>query len=1197
MTPDHDLTRSAPSDNITRSQGEPPTLSADPAKDQSTLPRTASAGDAIDAPPGFVLERELGEGGMGVVYLARQLGLNRLVALKLVKPSAKVDAKALIRFLAEAEAVAAVRHPNVVEVYQYGEHAGKPYMALEYCPGGDLTGLVSPTRERGTVSREATPSASEQAAWFRRIADLMAKVADGVHAAHALGIVHRDLKPHNVFLANPPGEPAASAARPGEPAALAAWVPKVADFGLAKRGIGSDLTNTEAVMGTPAYMAPEQAGGGTKFVGPEADVWALGVMLYELCCGERPIDTSGPLLDALARVAKGDVSQLRTKAPTVPPDLSLIAHKCLSPDPRDRYPTAGALAADLRNWLDGKPISARPAGVIEQAVKWAKRNKKLAGMGLAVLLTMTLATAVSLGFGLEADKQASEAKREKKNVEDKAEALTAQLTETNRVLDLAKLREAEVAIGADQMDSAAEKLSGIAAQNRCFVWALLNRWTRKEALTMRGHSRDVSGVAYSPDGRRIATNSHGHIVVWDAATGERLSEVRDRGGGGVAFSPDGQQLLPLALGREQPDGCWARVLGTAKGQLLSELNQTQNIAATEKFTVTCVALSPDGRRVFTAGPGDFSLRLWDATSGLTLVIFDGHESVAAAAFSPDSRFVATATADEFFSVRRSSGSASLWDAATGKRLIEFKAGDIPVTSVAFSPDGRRIVTGDALGTARVWEIDLRAPTATYHMGWPSEANLTFSPDSRMISIGFGSPLREITTGQKVSKRESADESEAWRSNYYWNRKRVQRVAKGAEEYVAQVLDDKLKRCLVELPVHSEQVTAGSLSHDEKRAVTGSKDGTAVVWDANTGEKLVTLKGHSAEVTDAVFSPDGRRIATGSSDQSARLWDTVSGQCLLILSEHNSTVGQVAFSADNQKFATVCFDRTVRVWDATPAHGDITFKGPRYVEQFAISPDGQRVATVDRGRYASVWDTASGRMILKVGDWLSSPWSVTFSPDGQRIAIGGNQFIRIFDAATGEEVSGFDSASMCHCLVFSPDGKRLASGCSWVEVWDLATRDRVAVSDSLSGPVTRMEFNADGTKIVTRLGSEEMVMLDSSTGKKVKDGPRPTFVNPTDLLPDGRRVVYQGSEVVIVNSHIEPDELARRRLRARPDPWRHDVLAKKYEKNPFASVVQKSLEQKARGQLAVEAGDIDKAWGHFIAAEVLRPKPVSPEPKK
>jgi hypothetical protein len=385
MTPEQDRIHPPPDGDLTHSANALSTATGEAAaalRDLLTVTGVTGgpppAGpQAIDPPPGFVLEREIGVGGMGVVYLARQLGLNRPVALKLVKGSDKLDAKAVIRFLAEAEAVAAVRHPNVVEVYQYGDHQGKPYLALEYCPGGDLTTLSKAEQTR-------------DAGWFRRVADLMAAVSDGVNAAHALGIVHRDLKPHNVFL-------------------TADGTPKVADFGLAKRGLGSDLTNTEAVMGTPAYMSPEQAGGGTKFVGPESDVWSLGVMLYELASGERPFAGDTPL-ELISRVIGGDVPKLNTKCPAVPAELALLAHKCLSKDPRDRYLTAGELAADLRNWLAGRSITAKPAGAVESAVKWARRNKVLAGAAASVAVTLVVAVAVSLTYAVQADRSAADAR-------------------------------------------------------------------------------------------------------------------------------------------------------------------------------------------------------------------------------------------------------------------------------------------------------------------------------------------------------------------------------------------------------------------------------------------------------------------------------------------------------------------------------------------------------------------------------------------------------------------------------------------------------------------------------------------------------------------------------------------------------------------------------------------------------------------
>jgi Protein kinase domain len=371
MTPDLNTVTSPPDNSPTRTGGVPPEPDTQPFQSAAGIP---------DAPPGFTLDREIGSGGMGVVYLAHQSGLNRTVALKTVRAGTTLDHRSLIRFLAEAEAVAAVRHPNVVEVYAFGEHAGRPFLALEYCPGGDLTTVTKAEQTRDVN-------------WFRRAAELMTKIADGVNAAHALGIVHRDLKPANVLLA-------------------ADGTPKVTDFGLAKRGLGSDLTHTTDVLGTPAYMAPEQASGRTKFVGLEADVWALGVMLYELLGGTRPFDAPNPL-ELIAAVAKADVPPLRDRFPTVPTDLALVTHKCLTADPRDRYPTAGAFTTDLRNWLDGKPVSARPAGRIESAVKWVKRNKRVALTGAGVLLVMATATGVSIGFGLDATEQRKKAEEEK----------------------------------------------------------------------------------------------------------------------------------------------------------------------------------------------------------------------------------------------------------------------------------------------------------------------------------------------------------------------------------------------------------------------------------------------------------------------------------------------------------------------------------------------------------------------------------------------------------------------------------------------------------------------------------------------------------------------------------------------------------------------------------------------------------------
>ncbi|MFO0824429.1 MAG: serine/threonine-protein kinase [Gemmataceae bacterium] len=320
---------------------------------------------------------ELGRGGMGVVYKARQQALNRIVALKTIRGN-RVGQKDLARFLVEAEAVAAIEHPNVVRVYAYGEHEGQPYMALEFLPGGTLA-------ERIDRTGKLPPAETAQ---------LVASVARGVAAAHALGIVHRDLKPANVLFAGTgertsgvfstvSGDASATPTAPNSDSRDTKPEPKVADFGLAKRGT-SDLTQTQAVMGTPAYMAPEQADGKTKFVGPTADVWSLGVILYECLHGERPFQAPD-VHGLLGMIRSAELPQLDSHS-RIPRELDLICRKCLEKNPADRYPSAAEFADDLERYTRGEPVTVRPLSSAARGYRWAKRNPVVSGLLGAVFL-------------------------------------------------------------------------------------------------------------------------------------------------------------------------------------------------------------------------------------------------------------------------------------------------------------------------------------------------------------------------------------------------------------------------------------------------------------------------------------------------------------------------------------------------------------------------------------------------------------------------------------------------------------------------------------------------------------------------------------------------------------------------------------------------------------------------------------------
>jgi eukaryotic-like serine/threonine-protein kinase len=317
-----------------------------------TLPKSPSTGQTPAWAEGYSVLDIAGRGAMGVVFRAVQTGLNRVVALKMLRADDATPAE-LARFRAEAELVAAVRHPHTVAVYDVGRDPAAPYLAMEYLPGGTLTDRL----------RDGPLAA-------RRAAGLVEAVARGVAAAHAQGVVHRDLKPGNILFD-------------------ADGVPKVADFGLAKRG-GTDATRTGAILGTPSYMAPEQAGGGGKFATPAADVWALGVVLYECLTGARPF-AGDSALDVLAKVQADEPASVRSLVPTVPRGLDTIVRKCLQKDPTRRYPSAAELADDLRRHINGEPLSARRAGRAERAVLWARRKPTLAVASVAVPLAVGLA--------------------------------------------------------------------------------------------------------------------------------------------------------------------------------------------------------------------------------------------------------------------------------------------------------------------------------------------------------------------------------------------------------------------------------------------------------------------------------------------------------------------------------------------------------------------------------------------------------------------------------------------------------------------------------------------------------------------------------------------------------------------------------------------------------------------------------------
>lgn len=400
-TDDHNRTAdfTPPADSPADGNGEtlapqdasgPVTLSHAPAGGDATATAsteaTTSPRDFGSLPdiPGYAVEAEIARGGMGVVYRARHLRLNRPAAIKMILGGKYHDPTARVRFLIEAEAVAALDHPQVVHVHEFGTHDGQPFFALEFVGGGTLA---------DKLKRDGRPTSLAAA-------EMVAKLADAISAAHARGIVHRDLKPANVLLTE-------------------AGEPKVADFGLAKVG-ESDMTATGTVMGTPSYMSTEQAAGRTKEVGTGTDVYALGAILYELLAG-RPPFLGESTMETIQHVLTREPERPRAVNPTVPRDLETIALKCLAKEPARRYATAAELGADLRAYLAGRPIAARPVGRIERAAKWVRRNPVVTGAAAAVVLALTVGTTVSYLKYRDAEVQKGIAQGKEREANDEAE--------------------------------------------------------------------------------------------------------------------------------------------------------------------------------------------------------------------------------------------------------------------------------------------------------------------------------------------------------------------------------------------------------------------------------------------------------------------------------------------------------------------------------------------------------------------------------------------------------------------------------------------------------------------------------------------------------------------------------------------------------------------------------------------------------
>jgi hypothetical protein len=831
---------------------------------------------------GYELLGELGHGGMGVVYKARQLSLDRLVALKMIRDGVLATAEQRLRFQAEARAVARLQHPNVVQIYEIAEQDGRPYFSLELVEGGNLAQRVA-----------VVPLPPSDAA---RLVETLARA---MHHAHSLGIVHRDLKPANVLLA--PGSAGgglglapASGGGPGggrPPAPPGAnWVPKITDFGLAKEleaEVFLTHTTSGVLMGTPSYMAPEQAWGKTRQVGPAADVYALGAILYE-CLTGRPPFVAAKLMEVLDQVRNQEPTRPTRLRPEVPHDLETICLKCLEKEPGRRYGTAQALADELRRFLDGQTIHARRAGVLEKTVKWARRRPTAAAL---TLVTVAVVLLVALG-GWEMRRSALERRRERypADIEQAQQAVTARkFPEAGRLLD---------ATLPDQRGWEWQYLRGLCDGNHTLEW--------------RAHEGPATALAHGARAAVFVTAGGADNTVrrWDEKTGRGLARYLTPPGWvtSVALSPDNETLAVAVLRAEQ-----IRMPLPKEGPKEMPPPRKENAKpdkAEDKSEPVALLAEP-------VGPADIDLRMPAPSSAevMLLELRTGRarrtlpridRTVTAVAFSPDSRYLATATG-QFAPAPLPGTPGAPPGPPDGAAPVDKRAGRLPAPGTANRWAEALVLVGTGL---------LEEPPGPRQAPPEGKGRQEVGPANGPVPVPESGrvTLWDITTGKEAFHldTDAPVQSVAFHPHEPY-------LAAACGDGVVQVWDLDRRRLARSLRGHTGRVRSVAYSPAGDRLASAGDDETVRLWDGATGDELFSRRDHTGSVTCLSFHPDGRRLASGSSDRKLKIWDVATGRGLLTLHGHHAPVSGVAFGG--ACLASCSADGSLILWgcDAVADH--------------------------------------------------------------------------------------------------------------------------------------------------------------------------------------------------------------------------------------------------------------------------------------
>lgn len=1076
----------------------------------------------------FTILELLGRGAFGTVYRARDPELDRFVAIKVPRAGSFSAREDVERFLREARHAARLKHSGIVSVYEIGHSHDSPYIVSEYIAGLTLADLLTGTR----------PS-------FRDTAEIMARIAEALAYAHESGVIHRDLKPANILLQkdevgrmkDEPKRDHANSSFIPHPSSFI--LPKITDFGLARRDEGEiTVTQDGQILGTPAYMSPEQAAGESLNVDARTDIYSLGVVLYELLTGELPFRGNKRML--LHQVLHDEPRPPRRINDGIPRDLETICLKAIAKERGRRYQSAQEMAGDLHRYLNGEPIKARPVSKLERAWLWAHRRPGVAA--LLATLALVLTTGIPSLFLLwrQADAAKGEIEKKREAVERAKDESDKERDAARRHLYGAQATLMQIAWRERDIDRVRQLLELQTPKEsepdlRGFEWHYFARLVEGSRVTLTGHMDTVTAVVFSPDRRHLASGSKdGTAKIWELATRLELASFPGHEGGvaGLALSPNGRRLAVVgrdgtvrvwhvATGKEafslpkrypgtgslafSPDGGRLAVVGKAKTTLHDETGVEIQAFAGNGKQATAVTFSADGQSLAAAG-ADGIVRIWETASGKEQQQFGTKRTISRIAFMADGRHMLIAAhagilaiarldsgsivtefgAGPAFDMSRDGrqfahlgevGTMRVVDPTTGREIFALRKHDGPVTCVAFSPDGARVATGSEDRTVKVWlagHFELDVQQIPGHIG--EVFAVRFSPDGMNLASG------------------GAD-----------GKLRVYKATTGQLVHLLHAHPPVLQTAHAGDQLH-RLIGTSTLAYRRDGAwiASGGADGAVRIWEASTGKLLRTIRAHTNAVTGISFSPDGKQLASSSWDKTAKIWDADSGKLLHTLSEHTREVTRVAFSPDGKLVASCSWDQTIRLWNSATgaAIRSLNWQSRQGhidpIDSIAFHPNGKHIAAapdqLGPGGEVRVFDIETGAAVHSLSGHIYGIFQVIFSDDGRRLAsCSCDGELKVWDMATGQQLFSYHNQTglrpgeigaidtrrdALHSVALSPDGKRLALGCrnSKVLIFDATGVSRESLVQREACRVVESLFTQFVTKtaVLEHLGGADIL---------------------------------------------------------------------------------------------------------------------------